>query len=93
MVQLLRLCTPNAGDLGSTPGQETRSHMLQLRVHMLQQKSKIPNTAAKTQHSQINKYFLKNRVEKLRGHCSKEKFCFMNCFMFVRMPMCVLIVV
>ena len=25
---------PNAEDLGSTPGQETRSHVPQLRVHM-----------------------------------------------------------
>ena len=25
---------PNAGGLGSTPGQRTRSHMLQLRVQM-----------------------------------------------------------
>ena len=31
MVQWLRLCTPNAGDPGSIPGQGTRSHMLQLR--------------------------------------------------------------
>ena len=28
----LRLPTPNAGGLGSIPGQGTRSHMLQLRV-------------------------------------------------------------
>ena len=27
MVQLLRLGAPNAGGLGSIPGQETRSHM------------------------------------------------------------------
>ena len=26
-----KLCTPNAGDPGSIPGQGTRSHMLQLR--------------------------------------------------------------
>ena len=32
MVQWLRLRIPNAGGLGSIPGQETRSHMLQLRV-------------------------------------------------------------
>ena len=36
MVQWLRLCIPNAGDPGSIPGQGTRSHMLQLRVPMLQ---------------------------------------------------------
>ena len=27
VVQWLRLCTPNAGGLGSIPGQGTRSHM------------------------------------------------------------------
>ena len=31
VVQRLRLHGPNAGCLGSTPGQGTRSHMLQLR--------------------------------------------------------------
>ena len=31
MVQRLRLCTPNAGGLGSIPDQGARSHMLQLR--------------------------------------------------------------
>ena len=35
-VQWLRLSAPNAGSLGLIPGQENRSHMLQLRVHMLQ---------------------------------------------------------
>ena len=38
MVQGLRLHAPNAGGLGLISGQGTRSHMLQLRVHMLQQK-------------------------------------------------------
>ena len=37
-VQWLRLHVPNAGGLGLISGQGTRSHMLQLRVHMLQQK-------------------------------------------------------
>ena len=27
MVQWIRLCAPDAGDLGSIPGQGTRSHM------------------------------------------------------------------
>ena len=31
MIQWLRLHTPNAGDPGSSPGQGTRSHMLQRR--------------------------------------------------------------
>ena len=31
VVQWLRLCAPNAGALGSIPGQGARSHMQQLR--------------------------------------------------------------
>ena len=38
LVQWLRLRAPNAGDLGLIPGLGTRSHMLQLRVCMLQLK-------------------------------------------------------
>ena len=38
VVQWLRLGAPNSGDLGSVPGQGTRSHMPQLRVPMLQLK-------------------------------------------------------
>ena len=36
VAQRLRLCTPEAGGLGSIPGQGTRSHMQQLRLHMPQ---------------------------------------------------------
>ena len=36
MFQWLGLHIPSAGCPGSIPGQETRSHMPQLRVHMLQ---------------------------------------------------------
>ena len=36
VVQGLRLCTPNAGDLGSALGQGSKSCMLQLRFCMLQ---------------------------------------------------------
>ena len=32
--QWLRLHAPRAGSLGLIPGQGTRSHMLQIRVHM-----------------------------------------------------------
>ena len=39
VVQWLRLCAPNAGDLGLIPGWGSRSYMLQL---------KIPHAAAKT---------------------------------------------
>ena len=38
VTQWLRLRAPSAGGPGSIPGQGTRSHMLQLRVHMLQLK-------------------------------------------------------
>ena len=62
-VQWLRLHAPNAEGLGSILGQRTGSYMLQL---------KILHTAAKTQHSQINKYiflkkkFLKNIIGTVR---------------------------
>ena len=32
MVHWLRFCAPNAGGLGSIPGQGTRFHMLQLNL-------------------------------------------------------------
>ena len=32
VVQWLRLCAPNARDLGSIPGRGTRSHLLQLKI-------------------------------------------------------------
>ena len=38
MVQWLGLCPPSAGVLGSIPGQGTRSHMIQLRIHMQKKK-------------------------------------------------------
>ena len=44
-VQWLRLHTPNAEGPGSLPGQETRSHWTQLRVH--RQQLKIPRTQLK----------------------------------------------
>ena len=58
MVRWLRLHALNAGDQGSIPaGQETRSHMLQLRVCMLQ--VKILQDETKTQCSQTSKLILK----------------------------------
>ena len=39
---------------GLIPGQGTRSHMLQLRVHMPQ--LKILHATSKIHHSQVNKY-------------------------------------
>ena len=53
VVQWLRLHAPNAGGLGSIPGQGTRSYMPQLRVRMPQ--LKILHATTKTQHSPINK--------------------------------------
>ena len=46
VVQRLRLHAPNAGGLGSIPGQEMRSHMPQLKI--------LPATN-KTRGSQISK--------------------------------------
>ena len=65
----LRFHTPNAGGLGSIPGQATRSHMPQLRVCMLQLRSKIPHVTTKTGYSQISKYlfFKKNKKSEERG--------------------------
>ena len=61
VVQWLRLCAPNAGGLGSIPGQGTRSHMPQLRARMPQLKT--PHAATKTRRSQINKYLKKLKNE------------------------------
>lgn len=56
--------TPNVGQgAGSIPALRTRYCRWQLRVRMLQ--LKIPHTATKTQHSQIN-YLIKNK------HLEKE---------------------
>ena len=50
VVQWLRLYNPCVGSPGLIPGQGTRSHMLQPRVHMLQ--LKIPHTTTRTGGSQ-----------------------------------------
>ena len=55
MVQWLRLGPPNAGSLGSTPGQGTRSCMPQI---------KILCATTKTQHSQI-KHLKKKTITKM----------------------------
>lgn len=52
VVQRLRLCAPNAGDLGLIPGQVTRSHMLKLRVCVPQ--LKIPHATIKTEDSECH---------------------------------------
>ena len=55
VVQWLRLCTPNAGRLGSLPGQGPGSHMPQL---------KIPSVSTKSQHIQRNIFLKKRRRKK-----------------------------
>ena len=55
VVQCRRLRAPNSGDLGSIPGQGTRSHMVQLKTPHAPEK--ILQAATKTWQSQINKYF------------------------------------
>ena len=42
MVQWLRLCAPNTGDLGLVPDQETRSHMLLLKILHATRKTEDP---------------------------------------------------
>ena len=54
MAQWWRLQAPNAGVLGLSLGEGTRSHMVQLRIHVTQ--LKIPHAETKTWCSQINKY-------------------------------------
>ena len=63
-VQWLRLCAPDAGGMGSIPGQRARSHMLPV---------KIPYATPKTWHSQINKFFFsfyRNLCFQMDGHSS-----------------------
>ena len=57
VVQWLWLCAPNAGGLGSIPGQGTRFLMLQLKTCMPQQRQKILCAATKTLSNQISKQF------------------------------------
>ena len=52
VVPWLKLCVTNARGLSPIPGQGTSSHVPQ-------QSLTIPFAGTKTQHSQINKYFLK----------------------------------
>ena len=56
VVQWLRLCSPNSGGQSSIPGQETRSHMLQLKISHAARKirSTILHAAMYIQLSQIN---------------------------------------
>ena len=56
VVPWLRLLAPNAGSLGSIPGQRIRSHIPQPRVQMAQ--LKIPRAATTIWSRQIKKVFL-----------------------------------
>ena len=73
VVQWLRLRAPNAGGTSSILAQRTRFHMPQLRVRMLQRRSKNRSAATKPRHSQINKYFKKSLPYKKKSSPSKKK--------------------
>ena len=66
------LCSQCRGP-GLIPGQGTRSYMPQLRVHMLQQWSKVRPAATETCCSQINEF--KNQLKKKRSqvYCRSSK--------------------
>ena len=73
---MTRLWAPSVGSPGSIPGQGTRSHILQLRVGMLQGRLKISLAATKTQCNQINKYSLKKKKKERKkpyGLIKKER--------------------
>ena len=57
VVHWLRLRAPSAGGVGSTLGQGTRSHMLQLKTPHAT--TKMSRAATKTRCGQISKYFFK----------------------------------
>ena len=66
VVQWLRLCTPSAGDPGLTSGQGTRSHMLQLRVHVLQLKDSSSRNKDPAQSNKlIFKIYLNGGIQEL----------------------------
>ena len=54
LCQWLRLHAPNAGGKHSVPGRGVRSHLLQLRACMMQQKT--PHATSKERPVQPNKY-------------------------------------
>ena len=64
MVQWLRLRTSNTETLSLIPGQGTRSHMLEIRVCMLQlKKKKIPYTTTKIKDLRYLKLNIKKEEE------------------------------
>ena len=63
VIQWLRLPAPSAGGPGSVLVQGTRSYMPQRR-------SKILRATTKTWYSQLNKYFKKNKTQRIEVTCS-----------------------
>ena len=57
VAQWLRLCAPNSGRPGSTPGQGTRSHMPQLKNQHAAMNMEITCATSEIWHSQINSFF------------------------------------
>ena len=92
MVQWLTLPAPNASGPGSIPGQETKSHMPQLRVHMLQpqiqcakMKSKDPNqdpTPKPSKYINIKKKKKFSRKEQKDMHMILDNRLNYYCFHF-----------
>ena len=66
LVQWLRLCSPHSGGQSSIPGQETRSHMPQLKISHAARKirSTILCAAMYIQLSQINSKKKKKKADK-----------------------------
>ena len=86
MIQWLRLYTLNARGLGSIPGKETRSHMLQLRSGTAKLKKIHTHTHTHTHTHCIRHYFLNyeiswaygvlfNLVPKRVPYSSSSPFC------------------
>ena len=78
VIQQLRFWAPNTGGLGSIPGWGTRSHikqltvwMVQLKIHVPQQRAKSPRASTRTWHSQINK--LKKKKKKKNQETVSQK--------------------
>ena len=59
MVQWLGFCAPEAGGLGSIPGEGSRPHNLQLNIPEATTKLKNPSATTNTWCSQINVFFKK----------------------------------
>ena len=76
LVQWLRLCSPHSGGQSSIPGQETRSHMPQLKISHAARKirSTILCAAMYIQLSQINSKKKKKKRTKANKECIDKVF-------------------